>query len=362
MRRHGRRAHRSNSCSWRGSASPSISAMSSATGEAPISSTSSAVLTAAAANTLMLQTFDLYSVPALQRLRQELHPHRRRLDAGRGRADGWSPSSARSAPTSRACGSRPGTSRRSSMLFGERLARLAARQALDPRGAAQPPRRDRRRRARGGGADQGARGLARHRHPHRRHLRRSRQRIASRPSSPAIPSSAISMSWWTSRANSRLDLLIVSLPVTAEKRLLQLLKKLWVLPVDIRLSAHNNQLRFRPRTYSYIGNVPFIDVTDKPIADWDHVKKWLFDKIAASARADPARAGDGGDRAAHQARLEGPGAVPPEAAGLQQRADRGLQIPLDVCRPGRRRREQARHQGRSARHPRRPLPAQDEPR
>jgi Undecaprenyl-phosphate glucose phosphotransferase len=82
--------------------------------------------------------------------------------------------------------------------------------------------------------------------------------------------------------NSRLDLLIVALPVTAEKRLLQLLKKLWVLPVDIRLSAHSNELRFRPRTYSYIGNVPFIDITDKPIADWDHVKKWLFDKIAAS--------------------------------------------------------------------------------
>jgi Undecaprenyl-phosphate glucose phosphotransferase len=81
---------------------------------------------------------------------------------------------------------------------------------------------------------------------------------------------------------SRIDLLIVSLPVTAERRLLQLLKKLWVLPVDIRLSAHSNALRFRPRTYSYIGNVPFIDVADKPIADWDHVKKWLFDKIAAS--------------------------------------------------------------------------------
>jgi Undecaprenyl-phosphate glucose phosphotransferase len=82
--------------------------------------------------------------------------------------------------------------------------------------------------------------------------------------------------------NSRLDLLIVALPITAEKRLLQLLKKLWILPVDIRLSAHSNELRFRPRTYSYIGNVPFIDVTDKPIADWDHVKKWLFDKVAAS--------------------------------------------------------------------------------
>jgi Undecaprenyl-phosphate glucose phosphotransferase len=81
---------------------------------------------------------------------------------------------------------------------------------------------------------------------------------------------------------SRLDLLIISLPVTAEKRLLQLLKKLWVLPVDIRLSAHHNPLRFRPRTYSYIGNVPFIDVTDKPISEWGHVKKWLFDKLTAS--------------------------------------------------------------------------------
>lgn len=80
----------------------------------------------------------------------------------------------------------------------------------------------------------------------------------------------------------RLDLLIVTLPMTAENRLLQLLKKLWVLPVDICLSAHTNKLRFRPRAYSYIGNVPFIDVQDRPIADWDGVLKWGFDKIVAS--------------------------------------------------------------------------------
>jgi Undecaprenyl-phosphate glucose phosphotransferase len=79
--------------------------------------------------------------------------------------------------------------------------------------------------------------------------------------------------------NSRIDLLIVSLPSTAEKRVLELLKKLWVLPLDIKLSAHNNKLRFRPHTYSYIGNVPFIDLADKPIAEWDHVRKWMFDKV-----------------------------------------------------------------------------------
>ena len=61
-----------------------------------------------------------------------------------------------------------------------------------------------------------------------------------------------------------------------------MLKKLWVLPVDIRLAAHSNKLRFRPRAYSYIGNVPVLDVFDKPITDWDVVMKWLFDKFVGS--------------------------------------------------------------------------------
>jgi Undecaprenyl-phosphate glucose phosphotransferase len=78
---------------------------------------------------------------------------------------------------------------------------------------------------------------------------------------------------------TRIDLVIFALPISAESRILQMLKKLWVLPVDIRLSAHSNKLRFRPRAYSYIGNVPVLDVFDKPITDWDVVMKWLFDKI-----------------------------------------------------------------------------------
>jgi Undecaprenyl-phosphate glucose phosphotransferase len=78
---------------------------------------------------------------------------------------------------------------------------------------------------------------------------------------------------------TRVDLVIFSLPISAESRILQMLKKLWVLPIDIRLAAHTNKLRFRPRSYSFIGNVPVIDVTDRPIADWDVVMKWLFDKI-----------------------------------------------------------------------------------
>jgi len=81
---------------------------------------------------------------------------------------------------------------------------------------------------------------------------------------------------------TRIDLVIFSLPISAESRILQMLKKLWVLPVDIRLAAHSDKLRFRPRAYSYIGKVPVLDVADKPITDWDVVIKWLFDRVIGS--------------------------------------------------------------------------------
>ena len=79
-----------------------------------------------------------------------------------------------------------------------------------------------------------------------------------------------------------LDLVIFSLPITAETRLLQMLRKLWVLPIDIRLAAHMNKLRFRPHSYSYIGEVPVFDVFDKPISDWDVVLKAVFDRLVGA--------------------------------------------------------------------------------
>jgi Undecaprenyl-phosphate glucose phosphotransferase len=82
--------------------------------------------------------------------------------------------------------------------------------------------------------------------------------------------------------HTRIDLVIFALPITAEQRILQMLRKLWVLPIDIRLAAHANRLRFRPRSYSYVGQVPVLDLFDKPIADWDVVIKLAFDKIVGA--------------------------------------------------------------------------------
>ena len=81
---------------------------------------------------------------------------------------------------------------------------------------------------------------------------------------------------------TRIDLVLFALPISAETRILEMLKKLWVLPVDIRLSAHTNKLRFRPRSYSYIGDVPTLDVFEQPINDWDKVLKSAFDRVVGA--------------------------------------------------------------------------------
>ena len=81
---------------------------------------------------------------------------------------------------------------------------------------------------------------------------------------------------------TRIDLAVFALPISAEQRILQMLRKLWVLPIDVRLAAHANRLRLRPRSYSYVGSAPMLDVFDKPLADWDVVFKLVFDKIVGT--------------------------------------------------------------------------------
>lgn len=82
---------------------------------------------------------------------------------------------------------------------------------------------------------------------------------------------------------TKVDTLIITLPVTAEDRLLNIVDRLWVLPVDIRLSANGQKLRYRPRAYSYIGNLPCLDVFDRPLGDWGPFLKAGVDKILAVA-------------------------------------------------------------------------------
>ncbi|MEQ1651913.1 MAG: undecaprenyl-phosphate glucose phosphotransferase [Hyphomicrobium sp.] len=81
---------------------------------------------------------------------------------------------------------------------------------------------------------------------------------------------------------TRLDLVIVALPLAAEDRLASVVRRISVLPADIKMPARATALRFSPRTYSHVGSVAMIDLYDKPIADWGTISKWLFDKIVGT--------------------------------------------------------------------------------
>ncbi len=79
-----------------------------------------------------------------------------------------------------------------------------------------------------------------------------------------------------------IDTVIVTLPTHAEDRLVQILNRLWVLPIDVRLSAQGQKLHLRPRAYSYIGNLPCLDLIDKPLGEWGPMFKSATDKVIAS--------------------------------------------------------------------------------
>lgn len=79
--------------------------------------------------------------------------------------------------------------------------------------------------------------------------------------------------------HSPIDLVIVTVPMAAEQRLMQILKMLFALPVDIRISALNSKLRLSSGAYSYIGRVPMLALMDRPLTDWDRVIKNIEDLV-----------------------------------------------------------------------------------
>ncbi|WP_295559886.1 undecaprenyl-phosphate glucose phosphotransferase [uncultured Hyphomicrobium sp.] len=79
--------------------------------------------------------------------------------------------------------------------------------------------------------------------------------------------------------NAGVDLVIVTVPMAAEQRLMQILKLLFALPVDIRISALSSNLRLSSNAYTYIGRVPMLALMDRPLTDWDRVIKNIEDRL-----------------------------------------------------------------------------------
>jgi Undecaprenyl-phosphate glucose phosphotransferase len=75
---------------------------------------------------------------------------------------------------------------------------------------------------------------------------------------------------------AEIDMVIVTLPLSAEQRILSLLKALWVLPVDIRLSAYSSDYAFARRESALIG------VVGAPLSGVRRSAKRAFDILFAS--------------------------------------------------------------------------------
>jgi len=81
---------------------------------------------------------------------------------------------------------------------------------------------------------------------------------------------------------NRIDLVIVAIPLSAEARLLQILKRLWELPVDIRISGQASRLKLSPRAYTQLGNLPLLSVFDRPLTGWSSFLKSAMDRSLAA--------------------------------------------------------------------------------
>ncbi|MEO8558587.1 MAG: undecaprenyl-phosphate glucose phosphotransferase [Rhodospirillales bacterium] len=81
----------------------------------------------------------------------------------------------------------------------------------------------------------------------------------------------------------RIDQVVVALPWSEEAEIIATLKRLWALPVDIRLAPDLVGFRLAHCSFGTIGNVPVINVFDRPLADEKMLLKRLEDYAVASA-------------------------------------------------------------------------------
>ncbi len=83
--------------------------------------------------------------------------------------------------------------------------------------------------------------------------------------------------------NMRVDQVVVALPWSDETEIISILKKLWTLPVDIRLAPDMVGFRLAHCSFGTIGNVPVINVFDRPLADEKMLLKRAEDYAVATA-------------------------------------------------------------------------------
>jgi Undecaprenyl-phosphate glucose phosphotransferase len=81
---------------------------------------------------------------------------------------------------------------------------------------------------------------------------------------------------------NKVDQIIIALPWSAEQRLRELVGKLSMMPVNIRLAPDLAGFEFPDHEISQIGQLPMLCLMDRPISGWSHVSKTIEDRVLAS--------------------------------------------------------------------------------
>ncbi|HLI14221.1 MAG TPA: undecaprenyl-phosphate glucose phosphotransferase [Alphaproteobacteria bacterium] len=80
----------------------------------------------------------------------------------------------------------------------------------------------------------------------------------------------------------RIDTVIVALPLSADWRLTEILNKLTVLPVDVRLCPDQFGFQLSTCGISHMGGLSFLTIADNPLHDWKWVAKEIEDRLLAA--------------------------------------------------------------------------------
>lgn len=78
-----------------------------------------------------------------------------------------------------------------------------------------------------------------------------------------------------------LDLIIVALPWSADRRLIQIMTLLRQLPVDLQLAPEEIGFRLADRPVRNLSGVPMLTIFEKPMSGWDRLIKGAEDRLLA---------------------------------------------------------------------------------
>lgn len=80
----------------------------------------------------------------------------------------------------------------------------------------------------------------------------------------------------------QVDQVVIALPWQAEERVQDLIRRLAMTPVTIRLAPDLVGLSLRESAFTQVGGLPMLHVLDRPISDWSYVAKTVEDRVLAT--------------------------------------------------------------------------------